>query len=152
MLSRALLRGFITAVGVEIFILQMIPLCGLEGLLANTPNVVTALDKVVFLVQNLENVHFLTLGVSGLALALLILAKMFKSKLVLRPGFKFLAYIPEVLLVVIISTREPLRSVFKTTARNSFFRAVVLSAYGCLQIRSNGTPCAWQSFGWASRG
>ncbi|KAM0755617.1 hypothetical protein T439DRAFT_320323 [Meredithblackwellia eburnea MCA 4105] len=104
-LSRALLRGFVTAVGLVIFVSQLVPILGLERVLADSPiPVESSVDKVFFVLRNLSRTHLLTLAVSGTALATLVLAKMFKGRLFNRRGFKWLAYVPEVLLVVIAST------------------------------------------------
>lgn len=93
---QALLRGFITAVGLVIFIGQAIPILGLEQVLAATsPPPITMVDKIAFLVQNLRNTQLLTLAVSLGALAVLIGAKMFKGRLMSRRGFGWLAYVPE---------------------------------------------------------
>lgn len=92
---QALLRGFISAVGVVIFVSQLIPILGLEHLLSKSPATETTLDKLVFVFENLHHTHRLTLWVSLAALSVLILAKMFKAKLAARRGFRWLAYIPE---------------------------------------------------------
>ena len=73
-------------------------------MLATSPPVDTVLEKVSFLISNIHRVHKLTLAVSLGALTILILAKLFKARLVMRKGFKWLAYVPEVLAVVIAST------------------------------------------------
>ncbi|KAL8286278.1 hypothetical protein RQP46_004766 [Phenoliferia psychrophenolica] len=104
-LSRALLRGFITAVGLVIFIGQAVSLLGLEhALAALDPPALTMLEKLEFLWHNIGQTHILTFAVSFVALAVLIAAKMFKGRLVGRRGFGWLAYVPEVLVVVIVST------------------------------------------------
>ena len=93
-LSRALLRGFITAVGIVIFVAQLIPTLGLERLVhRRAPD--GTIEKFTFVLSNLRNVHRLTLLVSLVALAVLISAKLFKAKLIKRRGFGWLAYVPE---------------------------------------------------------
>ncbi|ORY73400.1 sulfate transporter family-domain-containing protein [Leucosporidium creatinivorum] len=103
-LSRALLRGFITAVGIVIFIAQLLPTLGLERLVDKAHPPESTLDKAGFIIEHLGSVHRLTVAVSFTALAILILAKLFKSRLIKRRGFGWLAYVPEVLVVVIVST------------------------------------------------
>jgi len=53
------------------------------------------LDKAGFIIEHLGSVHRLTVAVSFIALAVLILAKLFKSRLIKRRGFGWLAYVPE---------------------------------------------------------
>lgn len=93
-LSRALLRGFITAVGIVIFVAQLIPTLGLERLVKSKAADGTV-EKFTFIVANIRNVHRLTLLVSLVALTILILAKLFKARLIKRRGFGWLAYVPE---------------------------------------------------------
>ncbi|KAK4705263.1 hypothetical protein P7C70_g950, partial [Phenoliferia sp. Uapishka_3] len=96
MISTALLRGFITAVGLVIFIGQAIPILGLEQALAATsPPAESMVEKIGFILENLGQTHILTLAVSLGALAVLVLAKMFKGRLMSRRGFTWLAYVPE---------------------------------------------------------
>ncbi|KAI5478550.1 sulfate transporter [Pseudohyphozyma bogoriensis] len=94
-LSRALLRGFITAVGLVIFVGQVIPIFGLEKALAAAGGAETFLEKIGFIIEHLEDTHFLTLVISLVSMAFLVLAKMFKGRLVQRRGFRWLAYIPD---------------------------------------------------------
>ncbi|KAK4055270.1 hypothetical protein OIV83_000552 [Microbotryomycetes sp. JL201] len=103
-LSRALLRGFVTAVGLVIFASQLVPVLGLEPYVDKAHPAESFIDKINFVIDNLGNIHKLTLVVSLSALAVLIAAKMFKSGLAQRKGFRFVAYVPEVLAVVILSS------------------------------------------------
>lgn len=65
MLSRPFLKGFITAIGFVIFVDQLIPELGLEGLSkeADADHGSTA-TKLVFLARNIKNTHGLTAAVS----------------------------------------------------------------------------------------
>lgn len=104
-LSRALLRGFITAVGFVIFCAQAIPILGLEAAAKHAhASLDTPFEKVAFTATHLNETHSLTLAVSASALGFLVLAKLFKNKLSERPGMRFLKFVPEVLFVVIAST------------------------------------------------
>lgn len=94
-LHKALLRGFITAVGIVIFVAQLIPTLGLERLVDKAHPADSTLEKASFIIENIRHVHRLTLVVSLVALAILILAKLFKSRLIKRRGFAWLAYVPE---------------------------------------------------------
>lgn len=94
-LSRALLRGFITAVGFVIFASQLIPVLGLEHLVNKSHPPESFIEKVAFVVEHFHRAHGLTVGVSLVALVVLILSKLFKRRLSQRKGFAFLSYVPE---------------------------------------------------------
>ncbi|SGY29841.1 BQ5605_C002g01088 [Microbotryum silenes-dioicae] len=101
-LSRALLRGFITAVGIVIFVAQLIPILGLERYTKQGAD--TTPSKLMLMIEHVDKAHKLTLIVSCVALLVLVSAKSFKARLAKRRGYGFLAYVPEVLVVVILST------------------------------------------------
>ncbi|BGP12538.1 hypothetical protein JCM10213_007618 [Rhodosporidiobolus nylandii] len=104
-LSRALLRGFITAVGIVIMVSQALPILGIEKGLTKVYGASSTLpQKVYYIATHLGDTHRLTFFVSLAALAVLILAKLFKRKLSRRKGFTFLKFVPEVLVVVLAST------------------------------------------------
>lgn len=63
-LSRPFLRGFISAIGVVIFVDQLIPEMGLARLAADQVSHGSCLDKIVFLVMNVRQAHGLTCAVS----------------------------------------------------------------------------------------
>jgi hypothetical protein len=63
-LSRPFLRGFISAIGVVIFIDQLIPQMGLARLAADQVSHGSCLDKVVFLFRNVGRAHGLTCAMS----------------------------------------------------------------------------------------
>ncbi|TFK45036.1 sulfate anion transporter [Crucibulum laeve] len=100
-LSRALLRGFISAVAVVIMIEQLIPMFGLTTLM-HTVDPETTIDKFIFLVKNaIANPHRPTTIISFTALASLIGLRWFKNQ------FKktwWIYRLPEVLVVVVVST------------------------------------------------
>lgn len=102
-LSRALLRGFITAVGCVICIEQLIPLLGLSALeremhLSSAPPI----EKLIFVIQNVHNTHRLTACISLVAFCLLILAKIYKPRVSKR--MPWVTFVPEVLIVVAVAT------------------------------------------------
>ncbi|KZV89429.1 hypothetical protein EXIGLDRAFT_711159 [Exidia glandulosa HHB12029] len=88
-LSRALLRGFITAVGVVITIEQLIPMLGLVEL-EHQLNPESTWDKFLFILESVPHIHESTALIAFTALGALY--------------FFWVRYIPEVLLVVIMST------------------------------------------------
>jgi len=72
-LSRPFLRGFISAIGVVIFVDQLVPEFGLGRLAAETPGAShgSTVDKLTFLFNNLNNVHRLTFTIAAVSFALI---------------------------------------------------------------------------------
>ncbi|KAI9511437.1 sulfate anion transporter [Russula earlei] len=100
-LSRALLRGFITAVAFIIFIEQLIPMLGLTAL-EHSLNPQTTLEKIFFLVEyGFTRAHQPTAFVSACVLVVLVILRMLKASL---RRYKWVTRVPEVLIVVIVST------------------------------------------------
>ncbi|KAI0295278.1 sulfate anion transporter [Russula brevipes] len=100
-LSRALLRGFVAAIACIILIEQLIPMLGLTAL-EHKLNPETTLEKILFLVEyGFTRGHRPTAFVSTCALVALVMLRMLKASL---RRFKWVVRIPEVLIVVIIST------------------------------------------------
>ncbi|KAI0657719.1 sulfate anion transporter [Cubamyces menziesii] len=100
-LSRALLRGFVTAVAVVIMIEQLIPMLGLTNL-EHVLQPKSTLDKLFFLVENVfTHAHRLTALISFGALAVLVGMRTLK-----RAGkrYWFIYRLPEVFIVVVVST------------------------------------------------
>ncbi|EJD08166.1 sulfate anion transporter [Fomitiporia mediterranea MF3/22] len=101
LLSRALLRGFITAIAVIISIEQFIPMFGLSEL-EHALNPETTLDKLIFLIRNVtSHEHRPTTIISFGALAILVFFRYFKA---FFKNHWFIYRLPEVLIVVIAST------------------------------------------------
>lgn len=106
-LSRALMRGFITAVGLVILLSQTISILGLDQLLSKQHGASSTVpEKLVFLLTHLKHTHKLTVLVSANAAAILIGMKVVKSRLKGRKKASWIRFVPEVLLVVIGATRE----------------------------------------------
>ncbi|CAE6441231.1 unnamed protein product [Rhizoctonia solani] len=105
-LSRALLRGFVTAVAVVITIEQLIPMLGLVKLEHSIkPVPVTTIDKFLFIVQNAgTHAHWLTTIISFATLVALLSARAVKRRLAKREGWRWVKFIPEVFLAVVIAT------------------------------------------------
>ncbi|KAG1727653.1 sulfate transporter family-domain-containing protein [Suillus paluster] len=100
-LSRALLRGFVTAVAVVITIEQLVPMFGLAAL-ENTLNPESTLDKIIFLLEFVwTDYHKPTTLVSFGALLVLIFMRAFKR--FFRRTW-WIERLPEVLIVVVLST------------------------------------------------
>lgn len=122
-LSRALLRGFVTAVAIVILVYvqapfdhachrtdvyptyreQLIPMFGLTAL-RNQVQLHTTLDKLIFIAENVwEHSHKLTMIIGFSALAILLAVRSFKG---LFKRYTLIYRLPEVLLVVVFSTCE----------------------------------------------
>ncbi|EUC62398.1 sulfate anion transporter [Rhizoctonia solani AG-3 Rhs1AP] len=105
-LSRALLRGFVTAVALVITIEQLIPMLGLAKLEHSLkPVPVTTVEKFLFIVENAgTHSHWLTATISFGTLVLLLSVRAIKRRLAKREGWKWVKFIPEVFLAVVIAT------------------------------------------------
>ncbi|KAI8143918.1 sulfate transporter family-domain-containing protein [Fennellomyces sp. T-0311] len=103
LMSRALLRGFITGVAVVVMLQQSIILLGLVKLSeeAGITEASTSIERISFLFHNIQKTHVLSAAVSGVAVAVLLGARVIKSKL---QQYRLLALFPEVLLVVVLAT------------------------------------------------
>lgn len=100
-LSRPFLRGFISAIGVVIFVDQLIPEMGLARLAADQVSHGSCIDKVVFLFRNVGRAHGLTTAMSFTAFFIIMFFREFKKRL--QPRYPSVAYIPDRFLVVVLS-------------------------------------------------
>ncbi|KAK9708488.1 hypothetical protein K7432_009610 [Basidiobolus ranarum] len=98
LLSRALLRGFITAIGMIILVGQSITLLGLDSLVK--PRDHTTLQKLIFVISNVSSTHLLTATISLISVGFLFVIQDLKR----RFKHPYVQYVPEFLMVVIIST------------------------------------------------
>ncbi|KAF8633870.1 hypothetical protein AX15_001202 [Amanita polypyramis BW_CC] len=100
-LSRALLRGFISAVAVIIMVEQLTPMFGLTEL-QNVVDPETALQKLQFLAENvLSHAHKKTTAISFCVLFSLVLFREFKN---LFRSKWWIYRLPEILIAVVAST------------------------------------------------
>ncbi|KZO90611.1 sulfate permease [Calocera viscosa TUFC12733] len=100
-LSRSLLRGFVTAVSLVIVIEQLVPMLGLSHVHAGT-DLHTAFDKCIFLVQHLRESQMPTAILSLCSISFLIVTRTIKTRF--KKRFGFLTYLPEILICVIVTT------------------------------------------------
>lgn len=105
LLSRPLLRGFITAVAVVIISGQSIAMFGLSAL-ANQEleESASAVEKFGFILRNWANIHWPTAKVAFSSAAFLLGAGIFKRKMSSQYKWRWLVYVPEILVCVIITT------------------------------------------------
>lgn len=102
-LSRALLRGFITAVAVVVIIEQSISLFGLKEL-AEEDGIgeqSSTVEKLWFIIGNFSHIHILTTIVSFSSIFFLLSFGSLKKRVT---KFSVLQFVPEILLCVIIYT------------------------------------------------
>ncbi|KAI9783792.1 MAG: hypothetical protein M1839_003128 [Geoglossum umbratile] len=101
-LSRPLLRGFISAVGFLIFVDQLIVETGLSDRARDVEvSHGTTFEKMEFLFHNLRYSHGLTAAVSGISFTAILVGRELKKRL--QPRFPGMAYIPDRFLVVVLS-------------------------------------------------
>ncbi|CED83653.1 Sulfate/bicarbonate/oxalate exchanger SAT-1 and related transporters (SLC26 family) [Phaffia rhodozyma] len=103
-LSRALLKGFITAVAVIISIEQLGGMLGLSQKIAALPLPHTTVSKVAFLATHVSETHCLTAIISFSTFAFLFVTKATKKLMKDRRGFRWLKFVPEIFVGVVITT------------------------------------------------
>lgn len=103
-LSRPFLRGFISAVGVVIFIDQLIAEMGLTALARAARGVEhgSSLDKLMFVFGQAHNAHALTCAVSFGSFVIIMVCREVKKRLQIR--FPLAAYVPDRFTIVLVST------------------------------------------------
>ncbi|ANB15613.1 hypothetical protein AWJ20_3250 [Sugiyamaella lignohabitans] len=102
-LSKALLRGFISAVGFVMMVDQLPAILGLTDLMHEiTETHPSPIGKLVFLLEHWKKADPLTSKVAFLALFTVLTLRIIKRKYTGK--FKLLHFFPEILFVVIIST------------------------------------------------
>ncbi|KAH3682759.1 hypothetical protein WICPIJ_006273 [Wickerhamomyces pijperi] len=102
-LSRALLRGFISAVGLVMVINSLYDELGVY-IMHDVPNHFhSPLEKMWFLLGHLDEIHVPSFLISAVALFVLVSSSLTKSKLISK-GYANMIFVPEILIVVIAST------------------------------------------------
>lgn len=102
-LSRPFLRGFISAIGVVIFVDQLIPEMGLDTAAAHSTSGAhgSSLDKIMFLFRHSSEASKLTCAVAFGAFAVVMVLREVKKRL--QPRTPWVAYIPDRFIVVVLS-------------------------------------------------
>ena len=102
-LSRPFLRGFISAIGVVIFVDQLIPEMGLDTAAAHSTSAAhgSSLDKIMFLFRHSSEASKITCAVAFGAFAIVMVLREIKK--LLQPRAPWVAYIPDRFLVVVLS-------------------------------------------------
>ncbi|KEQ97776.1 hypothetical protein AUEXF2481DRAFT_63339 [Aureobasidium subglaciale EXF-2481] len=103
-LSRPFLRGFISAIGVVIFVDQLVPETGMSTLIEHDPSGAahgSSLTKLIYLFNNADKAHKLTCAVSFGAFTIVMVFRQLKRSL--QPRYPSVAYFPDRFLVVVFS-------------------------------------------------
>ncbi|KAI9757437.1 MAG: hypothetical protein M4579_003453 [Chaenotheca gracillima] len=102
-LSRPFLRGFISAIGFVIFVDQLIPELGLtaRAKLVGGVSHGSSVEKIGFLVRNVGYSHGLTAAVAFTSFAIIMVLREVKRRM--QPRYPGVAYVPDRLLVVVLS-------------------------------------------------
>ncbi|EFP88393.2 uncharacterized protein PGTG_14477 [Puccinia graminis f. sp. tritici CRL 75-36-700-3] len=104
-LSKALLRGFVTAIAVVIAIEQLPSLLGLAALEKEQAiNAEGSIEKLIWTLANLRQSHKLSCLISLTAFLLLLSIRTFKSSKFCRRKFPGLKYLPEILITAAIAS------------------------------------------------
>lgn len=102
LMSRALLRGFITGVAIIVLLQQSIVLLGLSKIAeeAGLTEVSSNLDRILFLIQHMHQAHVLTAIISIISILVLLGFRMLKSS---QQQYRWIAMFPDILFVVVLS-------------------------------------------------
>lgn len=105
LLSRPLLRGFITAVAFVILAGQTVAMLGLGALAQKKlPESASAWTKLYFIYENWEKTHSYTIYVSLASVILLLGGACIKKKVARSDSYRWIAYIPEIFVCVVMMT------------------------------------------------
>jgi MFS superfamily sulfate permease-like transporter len=93
-----------------IFIEQLVPMLGLAAILAHPeakaepPN--SPLEKLLFVIDHVDHINKTTMTLALASLGFLIFVRSIKPRLMTRPGAKWVRFVPEILLAVVIGTSK----------------------------------------------
>lgn len=102
-LSRALLRGFISAVGFVMIINSLFDELGLDLITDIPTHFHSPVRKFIFILQSVEKTHKPTAFISLVSFVVIYLTQIIKGRLISR-GQKNWVFLPEILIVVVLST------------------------------------------------
>ncbi len=105
LLSRALLRGFISAFGVVMIIDELTTELGLDQIPINNENTTSTIGKIKFIYNNIDQINKISSILSLFTFIFLIFFKILKKFLPKRNlKFKWILFIPEILIAVLVTT------------------------------------------------
>lgn len=102
-LSQALLKGFIGAMGVIMIANQLAIQMGLQDLAESLPHA-TIIDKLRFAISHVSMAHIPTVSVTVCTLAIVLVVRKMKLVLQEKHGVRSAVYIPELLAMVVVAT------------------------------------------------
>lgn len=102
-LSRALLKGFIAAIGFIMIINELSTELGIGDLILDNPYL-TTFDKLMFVCKYARQSHIFTLLVSCITLGLVLSIRKLKNTLVNKYHMRHAVLIPELFLMVLVAT------------------------------------------------
>ncbi|KAG5356590.1 putative sulfate transporter [Yarrowia sp. C11] len=140
-LSRALLRGFISAVGIVMCIDQSLGLLKLNGLFAElSPNNETTFSKLIFVITHWHQAHKLTAAIGLTSLVVLLILRKLKKQL--QGKISWVLFVPEILMVVVVAT--VLTDVFDWDREGVLVLGKIKP--GKLHLKFPLTPSTWTDF------
>lgn len=102
-LSRALLKGFLAAMGVIMIINELAVESGINKIAPNEPHL-TTIEKLTYFIRHFNQLHPLTFKISSITLAIVMIIRKLKSYLMINKNMRKLVYLPDLLLMIIICT------------------------------------------------
>lgn len=103
-LSRPFLRGFISSIGLVIFINQLLPEMGLDKAAENSVRAHgSPLDTLMFIKDHRHEIHKFTAGISFGAVAVILFMRELKRRLQPLPKLSWVVFIPDRCIVVVLS-------------------------------------------------
>ncbi|KAK4504816.1 hypothetical protein PRZ48_002778 [Zasmidium cellare] len=103
-LSRPFLRGFISSIGLVIFINQLVPEMGLDKQAAHSERAHgSPLDSLIFLAENGHKAHKLTCAVSFGAVGIILVLRELKRQLQPLKNLGWVVFLPDRFVIVVLS-------------------------------------------------
>lgn len=103
-LSRPFLRGFISSIGLVIFINQLLPEMGLDEAAENSARAHgSPLDALLFISEHRHQIHKLTAAISFGAVAVILFLRELKRRLQPLPKLSWVVYVPDRFIIVVLS-------------------------------------------------
>lgn len=103
-LSRPFLRGFISSIGLVIFVNQLVPEMGLDKWAEKSERAHgSPLESLMFIFDDIDKAHKLTCAVSFGAVAVILVLRELKRRLSPNPKLSWVVYIPDRFIIVVLS-------------------------------------------------
>ncbi|SMR62748.1 unnamed protein product [Zymoseptoria tritici ST99CH_3D1] len=103
-LSRPFLRGFISSIGLVIFVNQLVPEMGLDKVAEHSTKAHgSPLDSLIFMSENGDKISKITCAVSFSAVAIILVCRELKRRLQPLPKLGWVVYFPDRFIIVVLS-------------------------------------------------